>query len=67
MKKYVIKEEKMCGEPYFMIYVKILWIIPVFFERWNTLDSATTRIKELNHNHKNKFNNVSYRLVDKNK
>jgi len=45
--KYLIKKKKMGGVDHWMIYQK-LWFLPaVFFERWNTPESAEVRLKEL--------------------
>ena len=48
MKKYIIRVEKMGGDTYYMIYLRLFWIFYSFFERWNDIGSATTRINELN-------------------
>jgi hypothetical protein len=48
MKKYVIKEELMGGTIYFMIYEKWFGLFEIFYERWNTFETATTRLNELN-------------------
>lgn len=46
MNKYIIKPEKMGGTTYYMIYKKCLWWY-VFFERWNTGETAMSRLNEL--------------------
>lgn len=48
MKKYIIKEEKMCGEIYQMIYVRWFGLFDYFYERWNNIETATIRLNELN-------------------
>lgn len=49
MKKYFIKEEKMCGVLYYMIYKKRFFgLSESFYERWNTPKTANIRLKELN-------------------
>ncbi len=48
MSKYYVKEELMCGEKYWMIYVRVFWIFSFFFERCNTLETADIRLSELN-------------------
>ena len=48
MKKYFIKQEMMSGEIYHMIYVRCFWIFESFYERWNTHETATIRMNELN-------------------
>jgi hypothetical protein len=48
MEKYYIKKEKMCGEMYYMIYVKWFGFFGSFYERWNTHEAATIRLNELN-------------------
>lgn len=44
--KYKIIEEKMGGVLYWMIYKKWMWQ-EVFFERWNTPETAKIRLEEL--------------------
>ena len=44
--RYEIVEEYMGGDKYWMIYRKWMWI-SMFWERWNTLESAKFRLKEL--------------------
>jgi hypothetical protein len=46
--KYFIKEEIMCNKLYYMIYINLFFGLSVFFERWNTIETATTRLSELN-------------------
>jgi hypothetical protein len=46
MKKYKIVPEKMGGVRYYMIY-KRGWILWSFYERWNTPETAKTRLTEL--------------------
>lgn len=48
MKKYFIKEEIMCDKNYQMIYVRWFGLFESFYERWNDIESATIRLKELN-------------------
>jgi hypothetical protein len=48
MKKYFIKQEIMCGEIYHMIYVRWFGLFESFYERWNTYETATIRLNELN-------------------
>lgn len=49
MKKYFIKEEKICGILYYMIYEKRFFgLFKSFYERWNTPETANIRLKELN-------------------
>jgi len=45
---FYIKEEDMGGKLYYMIYIKRFKIFNVFFERWNTLQTASLRLNELN-------------------
>lgn len=45
--KYHIKYQPMGGEWYWMIYHKPFLGKAVFFERWNTEESAFTRMREL--------------------
>ncbi len=45
--KYYIRIELMGGTDYYMIYIKQM-CINSFYERWNTLESAKTRLDELN-------------------
>jgi len=47
MKKWYIKKEKMGGEWYYMIYRKRWLLKDLFFERWNTSESAKVRLREL--------------------
>lgn len=49
-KGYYIRYERMGGDWYYMIYkiYKFLWFEQhLFFERWNTPQSATKRLEEL--------------------
>jgi len=46
--KFVIKKELMCGEWHWMIYTHHYLFGDKFFERWNNLESAAIRLKELN-------------------
>jgi len=48
MKKYFIKQEMMCGKIYHMIYVRWFGMFESFYERWNTYETATLRLNELN-------------------
>lgn len=49
MKMYFIKHEIMGGRGYFMIRKKVFFgLFSVFFERWNSFDSAIIRLDELN-------------------
>ena len=48
MIKYYIKYEKMGGVIYPMINVRWFGIFGFFYERWNTIETATIRLKELN-------------------
>jgi len=45
--KYYIRYEIMGGEWYYMIYQKFLFF-HMFYERWNTKESAIVRLAELN-------------------
>lgn len=48
-KNYYIRYELMGGEGFYMIYAKVLFgLIHVFFERWNTPESALIRLGKLN-------------------
>ncbi len=48
MKKYYIRFEMMGGEMYYMIYKRGLFgLFNIFIERWNTIESALIRLKEL--------------------
>lgn len=47
MKKYFIKEEIIGGQIYYMIYVRLFGLFELFYERWNTYKSASTRLNEL--------------------
>jgi hypothetical protein len=44
--RFFIKPKMMGGQMHYMIYRKWLWI-ESFFERWNTPETAQTRLKEL--------------------
>lgn len=46
--KWVVKKEKMCGEWYWMIYRRWLWM-DFFMERCNTEDTCIVRLHELRH------------------
>jgi hypothetical protein len=48
MKKYFIKQEMICGEIHHMIYVRWFGLFESFCERWNTYETATIRLNELN-------------------
>jgi hypothetical protein len=48
MKKYSIKKEMIGGDIYHMIYVRWFWIFESFYERWNTHETASIRLNELN-------------------
>jgi hypothetical protein len=48
MIKFIIKEQIMFGEIYYNIYIRFIWFIDVFYERWNTYESANIRLNELN-------------------
>ena len=48
MIKYIIKEQIMLGEIYYMIYIRLIGFIDVFYERWNTCESVNLRLSELN-------------------
>lgn len=48
MIKFIIKEQIMFGEIYYMIYIRFIGFIDVFYERWNTYESANIRLSELN-------------------
>ena len=45
--RFYIKEEIMCGEIYYMIYRRVFFIFGVFYERWNTDETAKIRLMEL--------------------
>lgn len=48
-KKFYIRYEVMGGDWYYMIYRKYFFgLLHCFWERWNTSESAITRINELN-------------------
>jgi len=47
MIKYYIRYEVMGGNWYYMIYSRF-FIFHSFYERWNTAESAKTRLSELN-------------------
>jgi hypothetical protein len=48
--KYYIRYELLCGHWYYMIYKKELFgLFHIFWERYNTRESAITRLNELNH------------------
>ena len=49
MSKYYIRYEAMGGDWYYMIYRKVLFgFLHLFWERWNTPESAVQRLSELN-------------------
>jgi hypothetical protein len=48
MKKFIIKEEIMLGDIYYIIYIRYFGFLDVFYERWNTHKSAIIRLSELN-------------------
>lgn len=54
--KFIIKKEIMGGDWYWMIYRKSIFG-SIFWERWNTSESAAARLKELN----DKFRNVWFK------
>ena len=47
MKQYFIKREKVCGTEYHLIYIRWFNLFETFFERWNTNETATARLHEL--------------------
>ena len=48
MIKFIIKEQKFFDQIHYMIYIRFIGFIDVFFERWNTYQSANIRLNELN-------------------
>lgn len=48
MIKYFIKYKKMGGVIYPMIYERWFGMFEFFYERWNTIETATIRLDELN-------------------
>lgn len=48
MRKFIIKEEVMLGDIYYIIYIRYFGFFDVFYERWNTYKSANIRLSELN-------------------
>lgn len=48
MKKFIIKEEVMLGDIYYIIYIRYFGFFDVFYERWNTRKSVNERLCELN-------------------
>lgn len=51
---YKIRQEFMNGQNYFMIY-RTWWFFEHFIERWNTRQSAITRLKELRNGRKTSY------------
>ncbi len=37
----------MGGEWYYIIYVRLFWVLPMFYERWNDLEWAEVKLNEL--------------------